>query len=332
MTTTIDAKSPRALRRRAWLATAAGVAASPLVGYGAETYPARPIRLVVPYGPGGTTGPMARLLGEGIAANLQTTAFVDHRPGAGGLIAFNTVINAPADGYTLLYGGAVLHNVFTLKIAAYDPFKDFQAVARVCDVPLVFSVSASLGVKTLDEFIAWARRKGGFSLGTWGLGSTAHLFASELASKTQLTFIHATYKGEAPVLSDVMGGAVDSGFFSFTAAAPHAGGGKIVLLAATGEKRSPLAPEVPTFTELGMQGFEINPYHGVFFGGGVSDDIVRQVSQEAVNVMSDPKVVSVVERMGLIPAPLGREAFVPFLRKDYAAIGALMRKYRIEPQ
>jgi hypothetical protein len=151
--------------------------------------------------------------------------------------------------------------MFTLK-KTFDPFKNFQHIARIVEVPLVFAISSAIPAKTLPEFIDYAKRKGDFSAGSWGVGSGGHLQTAELASQAQLKFVHAVYKGEGPILLDVMAGLVDGGFFSVSAAMAQAATGKLTLLAVTGAQRHPLAPDVPTFAERGFKGFDSSLWQG----------------------------------------------------------------------
>lgn len=319
------------LNRRTFLA-AAGSAALPLAGHSAPQFPSRPIRMVIPFAPGGTVDPIARMVADVLAKRLGGTVFCENKPGANGLVAADAIMGSPMDGYHLLYAGSSMYEkMFTLK-KTFDPFKNFQLIARIVEVPLVFAISSAIPAKTLPEFIDYAKRKGDFSAGSWGVGSGGHLQTAELASQAQLKFVHAVYKGEGPILLDVMAGLVDGGFFSVSAAMAQAATGKLTLLAVTGAQRHPLAPDVPTFAESGFKGFDSSTWHGVFYGKGVPADIASLVANHIVEGMGQKDIVSKVEKMGITPALLAGEPLQKFLAKNYENLEVAMRKFNIEPQ
>ena len=319
------------LNRRTFLA-ASGSAMLPLSGYSASNFPSRPIRMVIPFAPGGTVDPMARMVADVLAKRLGGTVFCENKPGANGLVAAESITSAPMDGYSLLYAGSSMYEkMFTLK-KPFDPFKNFQLIARTVEVPLVFAISSAIPAKTLQEFIDYARRKGDFSAGSWGVGSGGHLQTAELAAQTQLKFVHAVYKGEGPILLDVMAGLVDGGFFSVGAATAQASTGKVTLLAVTGSQRHPMAPDVPTFAESGFKGFDSSTWHGVFYGKGVPADVAGNVASHIAEGMNQKDIVSRIEKMGITPALLVGDPLQKFLTRNYENLETAMRKFNIEPQ
>lgn len=319
------------LNRRHFLA-ATGGAMLPLSGYSASNFPARPIRMVIPFAPGGTVDPMARMVAEGLAKKLGGTVFCENKPGANGLVAAEAIMNSPMDGYNLLYAGSSMYeNMFTIK-RAFDPSKHFQLIARIVEIPLVLAVSSALPVKTLPEFIDYAKRKEGISAGSWGVGSGGHLQMAELAAQSHLKFVHAVYKGEGPILMDVMAGVLDGGFFSVSAATAQASSGKITLLAVTGSQRHPMAPDVPTFAELGFKGFNSTTWHGISYAKDVPADVANNVASKIAEVMEQKEVVSRIERMGITPALLVGAPLQKFLAENQARLEVTMRKFNIEPQ
>ncbi|WP_341892489.1 tripartite tricarboxylate transporter substrate binding protein [Variovorax sp. YR752] len=235
----------RFTRRRALALAAALATGSAFAQQQATTWPDKPIRMIVPYAAGGGTDVFARIVAEGLGKRLGQSVIVDNRPGGNGQIGITAVQRAPADGYTVLFSlTSIIQNPLLYPNAGFDPFKDFVPVSEAGRLPIVFTVSNKLGVDTLDGFVKLARAAPGkYSYGSYGNGSSAHLYAEVLQDAAGIQLLHAPYKGEAPAITDLLGGTVD---------------------AVVGTARAPLAAGVPTFKEQGFAGMESVGWFGIY--------------------------------------------------------------------
>ncbi len=249
------------MNRRAWLALAAGglfggLSLSLALPAVAQTYPAKPIRIVVPYVAGGGTDTIARAMGEKLSKRLGQPVVVDNKAGASGIIGTDAVAKAAPDGYTLLMTltQSVLTNQFLYQKLPYDPRKDLTMISVLADAQLVLVAHPSVPARTARELGEYARsRPGKLSYASWGVGSLSHLSGAYYSKLVHGQAMHVPYKGEAPMMQDLLGGQVQFGFASILSAKPYIQSGKLKALAVTGTQRSSALPDMPTFAESGMQ-------------------------------------------------------------------------------
>jgi tripartite-type tricarboxylate transporter receptor subunit TctC len=281
----------RVLRRR--IALAAGIGAAllaPLAFAQSAAYPARPIRLIVPFPPGAGTDAVARLVALKLGESLQAAIVVDNRAGAGGAIGAAEVAKADPDGYTLLF----VASPFTTVAAAsrnpgYDPLRQFVAVAPVAVGPLVFAVNVDLPAESMGAFLALARQKPGtLNYGSAGTGSVNHLALELLKLRTGTDIVHVPYKGIAPATVDLLSGRIQAITASIPAALPYISQGKLRALAVTGPRRAPLLPGVPTWGETGINDAEVINYWGIVAPAGTPRAIVDRLNAVTRTVLAQP--------------------------------------------
>lgn len=279
----------------------------------AQAYPAKPIRVVVPYAPGGATDLTARLVGQKMQAALKQNVIVDNRPGAGGVIGADIVAKAPPDGYTVLIGvPAEMAILPQLQKVPYNVARDFTPVSLAAVTPLILVVHPSLPVKSVKELVAFVRaRPGQLSYASAGTGGVQHLAAELLKITARIDVTHVPYKGAGPVMPDLIGGHIPMFFSGMPPAMPHVKAGKLRALAVTTTRRSPAAPEVPTMVESGMPGFDISNWFAYFVPAGTSADVISRLNSEINRGLKfqdvKDKLASVgAETVGTTPEELGK--------------------------
>lgn len=300
-----------ALKRRTLLrltaAAAASGSASLSFAAGEKTnFPTKAVRVVVPFAPGGATDVLARSVCDKLSQQLGQPAIVDNRPGAGGLLACDAVAKAAADGHTLTLGttSTMLSNQFMFKKLPYDPQKDLVPVARICWAPIVLVVNSKLPARTLDELMAYAKsNKGQVTYGSYGIGSQGHLVLASLSKLTASDMTHIAYKGEAPMVQDLVGGQLMIGIGSILSLKQHIDSGKLRAIAFTGLNRVPALPEVSTFAELGhrQDAFTISGWLGVAATGNTPPAIVEQLGAEIQKAVQTREVNARVLMAGFVP-------------------------------
>jgi tripartite-type tricarboxylate transporter receptor subunit TctC len=251
----------------------------------AQPYPSKPVKIVVPYPPGGTTDILARLIGARLAESLGQSFLIENRPGASGSIGAQAVAKSPADGYTLLMGTASTHGVNSAiqKALPYDALKDFAPITVVGGTPNVILVNPELPAKNLAELLALAKSQPGkLNFGSTSLGGTPHMSAELLKMMTGIDVVHVPYKGAGPMLSDLIGGQVQIGFDNLPSSTGHIRSGKVRALAVTTAKRWPGSPEIPTVAESGVPGYEVSGWFGLLAPAGTPkaaiDTLYRAIS------------------------------------------------------
>ena len=271
------------MNRRKWISNAlatavfAGAASMGSVAVAAD-YPSRPITVVIPYAPGGATDTLGRLISEALSAELKQTVIVDNKPGGNTGIGASTVGRAQPDGYTVLFtnDATFLLNPAVFKTLSYDMEKDLTPVGTVCYLNLGLVVSASNKANTLEEFMAQTKQQSGkIAYGSYGVGSQAHFMGEIYKKLTDTDITHVPYKGSAPAVVDVIGGQVEFTFPALVTVKGHVEGNRVKVLAISGEERSALLPDVPTFTEAGYPDLNIGAWYGFFAPAGTPDDIVN---------------------------------------------------------
>ncbi len=270
-------------------------------GAQAQSYPTKPIRLVVPYAPGGATDILARLLGQRYTEAWGQQVVIDNRPGAGGNIGSNMVANAAADGYTLVMAtnGSHAINVGLYAKMPHDTVKDFTPVILVAQVPLLLVVSAASPVKNVKELAALAKTKPGqLTFGSASVGASGHLAGEMFNTMEGVKAVHVPYKGDGPAVIDLMGGQITFLFANMPAAVQHVRGGKLRALAVTTPQRSGALPDTPTMKESGLVAFEVIPWYGILGPAHLPAPVVAKLNQETNRVLKLPETVERLATLG----------------------------------
>ena len=271
---------------------------------GAADFPARPIRLVVPFPPGGATDIAARLIGERMSADWKQPVTVDNRPGAGGNIGADVVAKAAPDGYTLIVGVTGSHAINTSLYARmpYDPVKDFEAISQVAVVPNVVVVHPSVPAQTLRELVALAKKEPGkLNYASLGSGTAAHLTMEMFKTAAGIDLTHIPYKGSSPAVADLIAGQVQTMIDGLPSALPHVKAGKLRALAVTSAHRSAAAPDLPTIAESGYPGFSADAWSGLFAPKGTPRPIVDKLAAETQRILKLPEVQKRLADLGAEP-------------------------------
>ncbi|PZQ48849.1 MAG: tripartite tricarboxylate transporter substrate binding protein [Phenylobacterium zucineum] len=282
-------------------------------------FPDRPIKLIVPYPPGGQTDAVARMFAQKAEGLLGQPMVVDNRPGANSMIGSEAVARSPADGYTLLFNmTALVTNPLLLPQVNYDPFRDFVPVARCYEITGIWAVPPQ-GARTLAEFMQRAREAPKpLSFGTTGHASTSHYFGEIISRAGGFSLNHVPYKGEAPILPDLMSGRLDAAVVSGYSAMQFAADGRIRVLATTGSQRIPSLPQLPTFQELGIGGLTAESFAGVFAPAKTPQPVVERIADAFTRVGAMPDVRERIAGFGLQPpTPITPTQFAAVMRKAY---------------
>ena len=273
----------------------------------APAYPAKPIRLIVPFPPGAGTDTVARFVAQRLGEALGTTIVVDNRTGAGGAIGAAEAAKADPDGYTLLFVAGPFTTVAAAsKTPGYDPVKQFVAVAPIAAGPLAFVVNVSVPAATMKEFLALAKQKPGtLNYGSAGTGSINHLALELLKARTGTDIVHIPYKGIAPATLDLLSGQIQAITASIPATLPQLAQNKVKVLAVTGKRRAKLLPDVPSWEEAGVADADVVNYWGIVAPVGAPQDIVVRLNRETQRILARPEVRERLEKEGaeLIPGP-----------------------------
>jgi tripartite-type tricarboxylate transporter receptor subunit TctC len=287
----------------------------------AQSFPQKPVKLIVGFPPGGGVDIIARSISQGLGDRLGQPIVVENRPGAGGNIAAEQVAHSPADGHTLLVGAvsSLAISASLYKAPRYDVLKDLTPVAVVASVPNVLVVHPSVKASNVKEFISYVKANPGkVNFGSAGNGTTVH-FAGELfKSMANLDMVHVPYKGAAPAMADLLGGQVQVMFDFLSAAAPQIKSGKLRALGVTSAKRSPLLPNVPTIAEAGLPGYEVLGSFGVMAPAGTPADVVNRLNREIAAVVNTPEVKERLASYAATPEQQTPEEFAQVLKAEVA--------------
>lgn len=317
---------------------AAGIAAAALLGAavvgsaGAQSYPVKPIRLVVPYPPGGGSDLIARSMAQTLSEKFGQSVIVDNRSGATGMIGTDIAAKSPPDGYTVLVGSVaeVALNVAVYSKMPYNPERDFAPVTLVAVSPLVLAVHPSLPARNVKEFIALAKKQPGeIGYATAGTGSPHHIAGEWTKLLAKIDIIHVSYKGGGPQLVDLMGGHVHSGFLALPVVAPHLKSSKLRALAVTSAKRSHAIPQVPTLDESGLQGLDVSQWWGVLVPTGTPRDVIAKLHAEFIAIVKLPAIKARMAELGAEPAGSGPEQFGEFIRAEIAKYRRIVKEAKI---
>ena len=314
-------------RRRFGLCAGAGLFAPAAMAATPVAYPYKPITIVVPSVAGNVNDAVARLLGQGLAERWGQPVVVDNRPGAGTTTGTKFVAKPPADGHTaLLTFTAHVQNPALYPQIGYDPIADFEAVGLVARSSVILAVPAASPHRDLDSLVqAIAAAPDQYAYGSYGVGTTGHILGELLKRQARLRMAHTPYKGGVPLGNDLAAGHVPLGLIAVGTAMPLLQAGRILPLAITGAQRSALLPQVPTFLELGHQGFEPDAWMGLLLPAGTPSAITGQLSSEVARLVRQPGIVQRLHGLNLEPVGSTPQAFAATLRADRAKWAQLVR-------
>jgi len=294
--------------------------------------PRKPVTLVVGFAAGGAADGAARIIAKKLGENIGQTVVVDNKGGAGGNIAHQFTAKGPADGSLLLLGsiGPLTIAPHLMKVG-YEPFKDLAPVSGGVNFPNVLVVHKGVGVKTLAEFVALARKPGArVEFASTGAGSASHLAGEMFNQQAQIDMVHVPYKGGAPALQDLLGERISAYFAAPPTAMPHVEAGKLVPLATTGLKRPSYLPNIPTVAESGYPGFEALNWYAFVAPGKTPAPILDRWNTEIVKVLNDAEVKKALEAHGLTPQPSTRAELTDFMKKEDVKWSAIVKQRHIQ--
>jgi tripartite-type tricarboxylate transporter receptor subunit TctC len=301
----------------------------------AQAYPAKSLRIVLPFPAGGSADIIARLIGRKFGDSMTQTVVVDNRAGAAGIIGCELVARAPADGYTLLLGTTGTHTTNPAVFAKmpYDPVKDYAPVSLAAEAPFVLLVHPSLPARSIRELIAFARaRPGQLNYASAGVGSSSHLGFELFNSMAGIKAVHVPYKGLGPAAADTIGGIITMTWDAIPSSKPMIERGRLRALGIGSLKRSPLLPAVPTIDEAGLPGFELGSWYGLFAPAGTPVDIVRQLHRETVKAVGAADVRAQFAAMGVEAVGSTPEEFAAVVQRDLAKWAKVARDVHLEKQ
>jgi tripartite-type tricarboxylate transporter receptor subunit TctC len=300
----------------------------------AQNYPAKPIRIVIPFPPGNTTDIMSRLIAPKMAERLGQQVIVENRPGASGMLGLDYVAKSPADGYTIacVQGGNMVVLPHTSKNVPYDPLKDFAPIAVSTTNYLAIVANPGAPFKTIGEMVVYAKANPGkVTVATNGEGGFPHLAFEHLRTMGGFSYTHIPYKGSAAIATDIMGGQVQAGIDGITGMTPHIKSGRLRLLATTGKTRAVLWPETPAAAE-DVPGYESGGWFGYAAPAATPREVVLRLNAEINRAMREPEVSDKLVNAGLIIVGESPEYFGELLRSDYAKYGKLVKDIGFVPQ
>lgn len=298
----------------------------------AQSFPTKPLRIVVRAPPGGTDDLLGRLLGQKMGELLGQPIVVDYRTGAGGLVAWEYVAKAPADGYTILLAASGLGAIKALRPeATVDPWRDFTWVSQVVNYQLLLAAHPSVPAKTLKELIALARsRPGQLTYGSSGVGATPHFAAEYFKSLAKVNLLHVPYKGAGPMSVDLLGGRLDMGSFVVASAIPHVASGRLRGLGVTGAKRVPQLPQVPTIAEAGVPGYEFTAYYALLVASKTPREIVTRLADVTAKAVGSADYRERVINAGMEPIANTPEQMLQVAKADGAKIEKIAKEANIK--
>ena len=298
------------------------------LSFSQATYPDKPIRLVVPYPPGGFTDILGRLLASQLQPRLGQNVIVDNKGGGGSTIGTNIVARAPADGYTLLLVApdlAINESLMPARLS-YDARKDFSPVIRAAWSPMVLVTNPSVPAKNMAEFLALAKaRPGKINFASGGVGTGAHLALELLKTRAGIDLNHVPYKGNGPATSDLLGGQVSAMFLQYAVAKPHILSGKLNVLATPSGKRSPAMPDVPTIAESGLSGFDVEPWFGIVSPVGTPPAVIERLNLEISKIMQQSDVKEMLAGVGATPSTSTAQEFAKFIDSEVTRWGEVVK-------
>lgn len=314
------------LRRRLVLGGAA-IASLPAIAQAqGQPFPSKPIRVIVPYAPGGGADANARLLSQPMAALLGQPIVVENKPGASGVIAATAVLQSPADGYTMLFDTFPYAVNAVLRKLPFDPVKDLLPVSQAINMPNILVVPASAPYKTFREFIDYARaHPGKLSYASYGAGGSAHLAAEMLKRDAGIDWLHVPYKGGAPAITDLLAGQVDAYFANPVSGLAYVKAGRLRALATTGATRMEALPDVPTVMESGYRNFEVVEWNGFFVPAGTPPAVIERLAAAVKDATHQTETRKRLLAMGIEPVGNTPKEFGAFLQSQISRWAALIK-------
>lgn len=294
----------------------------------AQAYPSRPVTIVIPFPPGGISDSSTRLISQRFTENTGQSVLIENRPGAGGQIGADVVKKARPDGYTLFLANVGSHgiNQSLYTKLSYDPLKDFEPITNLFASATIVVVPGAHPAKSLAELIAYAKeRPGKLSYGSQSIGSGGHLSGEQMKARNGLDIAHIPYKGSAPALADLVAGRIDFLFDPLISALPFVRDGRLRALAITADKRSPLAPDVPTLAEIGHAGYDANPWFGLAAPAGTPRSVIDRIHAEFVKAIKHPDVVKRLADQGIDTIGNTPEEFVKYIQAETTRWTAVVR-------
>jgi tripartite-type tricarboxylate transporter receptor subunit TctC len=303
-----------------------------LAGNAHAAWPDKPIKLVVPYSPGGAADALARTVATELGQRLKQTVIVENRPGAGGTIGAQSVAAAPADGYTFLYDATSFAvNPSLYPKLPFDYAKDFQPVSMVARIPTLLVVPASSPFKNIADLVQYAKANPAkLSYASAGNGGAAHLSGELFKQGFKVSIVHIPYRGGAPALTDVAGGQVDMMFSAVTASGPMVKGGRLRVLATAFDRRVDSMPEVPTVSESGLKGFSAYEWNAIFAPTGTPAEAVKRMETEMRDVLATPAMRERLAVLGALPAAGGAKELGEFVRAESAKWASVIKTSQIK--
>jgi tripartite-type tricarboxylate transporter receptor subunit TctC len=320
------------MSRRVVLGTAAAVAA--WAGARAQpAFPTRPIRLIIPFGPGGGTDNLIRLIEPHVSRSLGQPLVIENRPGAGGIIGTEMLARAEPDGYTLVaVDSTFCINPGLFPTLPYDSARDFAPVTILAQAPVVLLAHPSVPARTLPELIALAKaRPGSLAYASGGNGAPTHLVGEMLKTEAGVQITHLPYRGTGPAMNDIIAGHVPLGVNGLSASRPHILSGRVRALAVTGDARAEAFPEVPTFRELGLAGVDLYTHWGVLTRAGTPEPVVNRLAQALDEAVLRPELKARLNDLGFVPAGGGPARYAETIRRETAKFTAVIRAGDIRP-
>lgn len=299
-----------------------------------QPYPNKPIKIISPFATGGIADTFSRVVGQGLSESLGQPVVVENKTGSGGNIGADFVAKAPADGYTLVMGNIGSHavNPYLIKNMPYDPLKDFEPVAYVLDAEGLLVVNPAIPVKNVNELIAYVKaRPGQVSYGSGGMGTTSHLAGELFKSLAKVDMTHIPYKGNAPAITDLIGGQTQVMFATMPTVLPYVKTDKLKALAVIGSSRASSLPDVPTVAET-LPGFDVSNWIGIFAPAGTPKPIISKLNAEIIKIMQQPAVQKRLETEGAKFKPMTPEAFGAFQKNEALKWSKTIKDAGIKPE
>ena len=301
-------------------------------GAGAQGYPVKPVRIVVPYPPGGGNDLLARLSAQKLGEKWKQTIVVDNRGGASGMIGADVAAKSPADGYTILLCASpeCALNATLYPKMSYDPTRDFSPVTQLAVSSIVLAVHPSLPARNAREYIALAKKRPGeLSYSSVGAGSPHHIAGEWMKLLAGIDITHVSYKGGGPQIVDLMGGHMHSGFVALPVIAPYLKSGRVRVLAVTTAKRSPAIPEVPSLSEAGLTGFDVSQWYGVVVPAGTPAEITAKLHADFVELLNLPDIKARMADLGAEPVGSTPAQFSELIRSEITKYRKIVKETRI---
>ena len=297
-------------------------------------FPDHPLKIIVPYPPGGQTDVVSRWLGEKLQGVLGQTFVVDNKAGAQGVVGLAALKQAPADGYTILYANSsnLIINKFAMAKLPYETLDDFEMISQIGMAALGMVVPPALGLKSVGDFVNYARANPGkVSFASFGVGSSSHLYGEMLKTAAKVDMVHVPYKGAGPAVQDIIAGVATMGIHDFATIGPQVLGGRATLLAVTGPKRWPAFPDAPTFVELGYP-LDLVGWNGIIAPKGTPRAIVDRLSLEINKIIQSPEGRVRMLELGLLTTGTTPAEFVDIIKRDTPRWGEIWKGAAIPPQ